>query len=1231
MVQLYRNGNFTKAFFENYGRQTVVVSSGNIKDKAKNKYLMYRGKLTRYGAVQIAKVHIKKEKEKKRVPIKTVVRKVMVAASIRVSLFYKDDAKADRSFPETWHIKLSVTPKTSVPLKQVVHNEVVDYYGFALDSVDGYYWQVLGSSGDFRLDSIDFTVLNTKPSSNMKGATLEDVPMKTANVLMRASFRFDVSKQSLDDMDNQCVYKLLSRVLVNRKTGKPFPEDKLFDIFNEAYEAIYDVSDLDAGVGNSERTTTSIFELTDGAFTKRSGVTVRMVKHLAKTLRISMTCMDQSNRLITQYIVPKKGSNTNLQPLIFYYSDEHMFLVEDKTQRRRAAATYRDASTKRYWTLHSKREPTESKTVRYIPYSQMDAHHAGKNEIVIAITDTINLNDIFKQYVAEKKTVPAIKKMLTETQIKSMHVNNASSMQIVASSSKAYNIKWTTMQKCCELLGINFHNQGIGSFMHDCWVHFSGDRITLVGKQRQAFLEKHNFTCALCKRKFANESLHIDHVQAIGNRGSNNYNNLQVLCKICHINKNKLEKEAGYHYGHSLVSRFSNIGKKVVSSDAFKRYAFIEKCDRRGVSTTKQRRNISKVDKSQLHYIDGCKCRRNLMMYSEYGFPVYSCLDNVEVFDPTNWVESAEPPIGNFYVVSNNHLPLRGNGWYSTPLVKYCLTKKIIQLHDIKYQYVASHSVRPSKFKSFFNLMLRTLGQEAPHLAKLAINSFAGFLGKTEGTAHRSRFTSSCAEAMVYMHQNMGQHYTATKINDACDIYNVISSTKYEKEEHCYPVYAQVLDLEAIQLHEMITIIESVKGNVVHHVNTDGVLFSSDKGSPKLDISKYQHADHVPKFQYETVKSKHLVMTERMATYQRLDNFILPLLPFSIGVDNTDDFTHWVDWIVKSNEGEFIEGSPGTGKSHLTRMIIERLQQEKKSMYILAPTHVAKNNLHSDAITLAMFRRLTHRHLDKVAKSTDYIIVDEVSMMGEVFYSYFIQMKRFNPKLKFILVGDYHQLSPVADSKEGAQYNYSMSQVLRELVDYNTIKMTKCRRSSNKLFELCQQVKSSNDVTTKTHPHMVKRRQVQYVNLCHSNRKRLEVNDICMEHWIRRKRSKNVLRVPRAKALEHTQDMHLAVSMPMIGRRNDLKLGIINNGLYKIVKIIKKDIYIKLDGDSQVIHVPFNRIQEVLAVGFCMTVHCAQGRTINGTYMIHEWDNLSRRLRYVALSRGRDIHNVVFA
>ena len=74
---------------------------------------------------------------------------------------------------------------------------------------------------------------------------------------------------------------------------------------------------------------------------------------------------------------------------------------------------------------------------------------------------------------------------------------------------------------------------------------------------------------------------------------------------------------------------------------------------------------------------------------------------------------------------------------------------------------------------------------------------------------------------------------------------------------------------------------------------------------------------------------------------------------------------------------------------------------------------------------------------------TDYIFVDEISMMKEQFYKFLIYIKTKKPDIIFILVGDYNQLSPVCDRINNIDYKNRMA--LYELCDGNRLELTKCR------------------------------------------------------------------------------------------------------------------------------------------------------------------------------------------
>ncbi len=66
----------------------------------------------------------------------------------------------------------------------------------------------------------------------------------------------------------------------------------------------------------------------------------------------------------------------------------------------------------------------------------------------------------------------------------------------------------------------------------------------------------------------------------------------------------------------------------------------------------------------------------------------------------------------------------------------------------------------------------------------------------------------------------------------------------------------------------------------------------------------------------------------------------------------------------------------------------------------------------------------------------DDIFIDEVPMLGEVFYQLLMMIKKIRSDIKFIISGDYNQLKPVNDIIS-IHTDYSNSPCLFELADYN--------------------------------------------------------------------------------------------------------------------------------------------------------------------------------------------------
>ena len=116
---------------------------------------------------------------------------------------------------------------------------------------------------------------------------------------------------------------------------------------------------------------------------------------------------------------------------------------------------------------------------------------------------------------------------------------------------------------------------------------------------------------------------------------------------------------------------------------------------------------------------------------------------------------------------------------------------------------------------------------------------------------------------------------------------------------------------------------------------------------------------------------------------------------------------------MDDNKSIFINGRAGCGKSTLVKKIQEDLSQQGIEYKTLAPTNKAARIV--DGMTMHKFIKLYSSK--KAIKEMNFktLVCDEMSMTPEVFYKFFITLKRVKPEIQFIVAGDYNQLLPVCD------------------------------------------------------------------------------------------------------------------------------------------------------------------------------------------------------------------------
>ena len=751
----------------------------------------------------------------------------------------------------------------------------------------------------------------------------------------------------------------------------------------------------------------------------------------------------------------------------------------------------------------------------------------------------------------------------------------------------------------CNTAGVEFTNQSFSHLIKQLKHRFfeiKTPRHQATKEERQRMLDDAGGCCASCNKEIK-ATFDIDHIIPLAEGGTNEPENLQVLCKPCHFEKTQTEHERGYIKLSQTESSFNSRTKEIFNSELNTKHAFVEKLKEH--IPTKLRNN-------KIHFFDKVRCRKNAMYYNEYDYPLFTVIDEPVFY-------KGEKKTGLYFVMTTNYLPMRGNGWYSLPMVMYCLENKLIKESDIRYALYSSLSIPKNFYNKFIDYLYNVMGSKA----KLSVNSMIGcFKPKVRENWRSLLITTNPNAAYAHFLDKKGCFIDTRRIGDET-YYQVYDRYFSNREETEAPIYNQILEQEAIEVHKLIKVLES-KGGCVLDVSTDCIscVFKTDASPFELDgeyLKGYYDDKEKKHYKYRKEDKEGRLQVERMKSVVRTEQFRLERKDFNI-IPDTDDFKYLVDTILSSKKSIHIDGRAGCGKTTLIKMIQKEMDDKEIPYKALAPTNKACRLIDGDTMhRFAMMATSSYIRETKIK----YIFIDEVSMMPEMFYKFFIVLKRMRPDIKFIIAGDFAQLLPVKDRVENCDYKNSLA--LFELCDGNRLELLKCRRSDATLFNMLLP-ENIGKITKSDFKNESSSRNISF-----TNKTRIEVNHKEMDKMIKQKKVKP-LELKKLAYDPNSQDVKLCAGMPIISRKNNKELNIYNNEMYTI-KAIKKteEVIIVVDDDKEQ-EVPIKEFVKMFNVAFCITCHKSQGATFDEPYTIHEFEMFDNRLKYVALSRATDIN-----
>ena len=340
-----------------------------------------------------------------------------------------------------------------------------------------------------------------------------------------------------------------------------------------------------------------------------------------------------------------------------------------------------------------------------------------------------------------------------------------------------------------------------------------------------------------------------------------------------------------------------------------------------------------------------------------------------------------------------------------------------------------------------------------------------------------------------------------------------------------------------------------------------------------------------------------------------------------------------------SNKLSIISGGPGTGKTFVTRMIVDAFRTifPDLKIQLCVPTGKASRRM-SDVIGLpacTIHKKLGYGTGQNLPIEEDLLIIDECSMMDiDLFYK---TLSAVGDNTTIVLVGDYNQLPSVGPGL-----------ILRDLIDSGKIPAT-ILKSVFRQTNGSEIINAANAVLDKRTNDVNKRFGKDFVFIEQTSKQEIYENlagsiKYLLDNGIDASRIQ--LLTPQNEGLLGTtglnnlmRDLCNPISTRGIGvlirntmffpgdriieTENNSELGIFNGSMGTIIRLNKDEVVADFDGRTVVLS---KKDMSTVKLGYAITVHKSQGSEFDYVMMPivneHEF-TLNKNLLYTGITRAK--------
>lgn len=403
----------------------------------------------------------------------------------------------------------------------------------------------------------------------------------------------------------------------------------------------------------------------------------------------------------------------------------------------------------------------------------------------------------------------------------------------------------------------------------------------------------------------------------------------------------------------------------------------------------------------------------------------------------------------------------------------------------------------------------------------------------------------------------------------------------------------------------------------------------------------------------------------------------------SEGLKHTAEFQAAFDFVREADGHLFVTGRAGTGKSTLLRALRDQLAAD---LVVVAPTGLAAINVGGQTIhsffgfppRLLQGNDIKRSRNGRIMRKLDFLVIDEVSMVRSDLMAAIdlaLRVNRGRPRepfggVRLLMFGDLHQLPPVVQEAEvatlladehGGPFFFSIP-ALREGSGTFHLELTEVFRQRdeslvtvlNRIREGDVEVSDLQLLNERVHPIRTLSEGEPYVILTTTNAAARRINLAYLNalpgEMHRFDAGVSGEFSPNAQPADSALELKPGAKVMLL--KNDPDRRWVNGSVARISRLTPKQVFIEIEGREYEVEqaswehrrYAFDQSQEKivetvagtfkqfpLRLAWALTIHKAQGLTLDKVYIDLARGSFAHGQTYVALSRCRSLEGLALA